>query len=299
MKSLKFSWVLVSICVVLFLVTLTSSFTPSKSTSSIPDGMVYIPSGTTQIGSTHTFAHETPVTQQEIQAFYMDKHPVTVAQFRKFVKAAGYKTEAEHFGNAGVLNYKTGQWQLMEGANWQYPLGRDMPKAKDNHPVTQVSWNDATAYCKWAGKRLPTEYEWEHAARNAGQLIDTMYPWGTNSIKSEGKYLGNVWQGAFPMYNSNKDGYLYTSPVGAFGESPLGLQDMAGNVWEWCSDWKLPYGKNSHDFTPNNQSQKVQRGGSYLCDVNVCHGYRVSGRSGSSANTALMHVGFRCVKDIK
>ncbi|MDJ0645682.1 MAG: formylglycine-generating enzyme family protein [Flavobacteriaceae bacterium] len=260
--------------------------------------MVYIPSGTTQIGSSYTFAQETPVTQQEIKGFYMDKHPVTVAQFRKFVKATNYKTEADRFGNAGVLNYKTGQWQLKEGANWEYPQGRDMPKAKFNHPVTQVSWNDAMAYCKWSGKRLPTEYEWEHAARNAGQLTDAMYPWGTNSVKNEGKYLGNVWQGAFPMYNSNKDGYLYTSPVGAFGESPLGLQDMAGNVWEWCSDWKLPYTMNPNNFTPSEESQKVQRGGSYLCDVNVCHGYRVSGRSGSSPNTALMHVGFRCVKDI-
>ena len=292
MKTLKIIWTIFPFCVVAIVYLLSSSFTQSNFNSTYEE-MIYIPEGFTQIGSTYSFAQETPVSQKKIKAFYMDKHPVTVAQFRKFIEATNYVTDAERFGNSGVLDYKTGQWMLKRGANWRYPQGQDLPKAEDNHPVTQVSWNDANAYCEWAGKRLPTEFEWEHAARNGGQITEAMYPWGIDSYKIAGKYKGNVWQGTFPLYNSGADGYLYTSPVGAFGESPLGLQDMSGNVWEWCSNWKVPYSQDSNTFIPTSQSEKVQRGGSYLCDMNVCHGYRVSGRSGSTINTSLMHVGFR------
>lgn len=297
MKPSRVIWSFIPLCVVSFIYLITASFAETSSLA-IPRDMVYIQAGTTQIGSTYTFEQETPVSHKRIEAFYMDKHPVTVAQFKTFIKVTGYITDAERFGNAGVLDYKTGQWSLKPGANWLFPQGQDMPKAKENHPVTQVSWNDANAYCKWSGKRLPTEFEWEHAARNAGQLTDAMYPWGTNVFKEEGKYKGNIWQGPFPLYNNGADGYLYTSPVGAFGESPIGLQDMSGNVWEWCSSWKIPYDNYPNSFIPSPNSEKVQRGGSYLCDKSVCHGYRVSGRSGSTINTSLMHVGFRCVKDI-
>ncbi len=262
-----------------------------------PSGMVLIPGGTSIIGSNEVFDPEGPEHEVTINAFFMDIHPVTVEQFREFISATKYTTEAERFGNAGVFDIDTGRWSLVDGATWQYPQGPGKNKAEDNHPVTQVSWNDAKAYCEWAGKRLPTEEEWEYAARNAGATQDYIYPWNSDLDHEGSTYLANVWQGAFPAYNSGEDGYLLTSPVGAFGSTPLGLQDMAGNVWEWCENWKIPYNQNPSDFNPGPESEKVQRGGSYLCDLKVCHGYRVSGRSGSTPETSLMHVGFRCVKD--
>jgi sulfatase modifying factor 1 len=239
------------------------------------------------------------VTKKYIKGFFMDIHPVTVKEFRIFIQATNYQTDAEQFGNSGVFDFETGKWGLKEGAYWEYPQGMDFPKAEDDHPVTQVSWNDAMAYCKWAGKRLPSEFEWEHAARNAGKNTDQLYPWRTNYLRDkEGNYLANVWQGPFPRYNSVEDGYRTTSPVGAFGASPIGLQDMAGNVWEWCSNWRIPYDEDPDQFIPDVHSEKAQRGGSFLCDPKVCHGYRVSGRSGSTPETSLMNVGFRCVMDI-
>ncbi len=275
---------------------LISSYNSKKELT--PEGMVKIPGGKSIIGSNAVFAQEGPIHEKVTKAFYMDIHPVTVAQFRKFVQKTGYETEAEKFGSAGVFQMETGRWTLVNGANWMFPQGPKGENAKDNHPVTQVSWDDAKAYCKWVGKRLPTEQEWEHAARNGGLIRTAKYPWGSDTLMKDGVYQANVWQGAFPLYNSQKDGYEYTSPVGAFGESPLGLQDMAGNVWEWCANWKIPYSQNPKEFTPNAQSEKAQRGGSFLCDPMVCHGFRVSGRSGSTPETSLMHVGFRCVKDI-
>ena len=273
-----------------------SSFAISK--EEVPEGMVLVPGGKSIIGSNVVFAQEGPVHEKVTKSFYMDIHPVTVAQFRRFVQETGYETEAEKFGNAGVFKMEIGQWTLVTGANWMFPQGPKAENARDDHPVTQVSWNDAKAYCNWAGKRLPTEQEWEHAARNGGLIKTKKYPWGSDTLMKDGEYQANVWQGTFPLYNSRKDGYEYTSPVGAFGESPLGLEDMAGNVWEWCENWKTPYNQSSVEFIPNAQSEKAQRGGSFLCDPMVCHGFRVSGRSGSTPETSLMHVGFRCVKDI-
>lgn len=270
-----------------------------KSHSNIPKDMILIPSGSTQIGSESGLNSELPVVNKTIKEFYMDKHPVTVEEFRNFIRSTHYITDAEKFGNSAVFDFKTGQWFLLDGANWEYPQGKDFPKALNNHPVTQVSWNDATAYCNWAGKRLPSEFEWEHAARNAGNIKNEMYPWKTNNLKNDdSEYQANVWQGIFPLYNNEADGYLLTSPVGAFGETELGLQDMAGNVWEWCSNWKVSYNKSHANFIPTETSEKVQRGGSFLCDPNICHGYRVSGRSGATPESSLMNTGFRCVKDI-
>ena len=289
----RFSLMVVAI---LFAACLTSSYMSSG--GKVPEGMVLIPGGKSLIGSDEVFAQEGPIHEEITKAFYMDIHPVTVAQFSKFVGQTAYVTQAEEFGSAGVFKMETGQWVLVEGANWRYPLGPQGQKAQDNHPVTQVSWNDAKAYCKWAGKRLPTEQEWEHAARNGGTIRTAKYPWGSDTLMKDGEYQANVWQGTFPLYNSAKDGYKYTSPVGAYGESALGLQDMAGNVWEWCENWKLPYDLNPNEFTPDANSEKAQRGGSFLCDTSFCHGFRVSGRSGSTPETSLMHVGFRCVKDL-
>ena len=260
-----------------------------------PEGMAYVPGGTTTIGSLDGPPHEAPTFVAEIKPFFLDVHPVTVAQYRAFVEASGYKTQAEQFGDGAVFDFKTGTWSLVPGANWRHPFGPDQPPAADDHPVTQVSWNDAVAYCRWAGKRLPTEVEWEHAARNAkpGGL---RYAWGDELVVN-GKHMANAWQGEFPHRNTVEDGFLATSPVGHFGASPLGLTDMGGNVWEWCEDWYRSYAERDRPFTPTAQSEKSQRGGSFLCDPDVCHGYRVSGRAHSTPETGLCHTGFRCALD--
>ena len=262
-----------------------------------PAGMILIPAGKVRIGSEEGFDQERPMFWAELSDFYMDISPVTVAQFRAFVKATNYKTEADVFGNAGIIHESTDKnWILKDGANWEYPLGKDFHKAAENHPVTQVSWNDANAYAKWAGKRLPHEIEWEHAARNAKNSRE-IYPWGSD-LNIGTKFRANVWNGEFPNYNENTDGFAETSPVGYYGKTPLGLTDMSGNVWEWCSNELLDYKSFIDQKSILIKNEKVQRGGSFLCEPSWCHGYRVSGRSSSSAETSLFHVGFRCVKDM-
>ena len=226
----------------------------------------------------------------------MDIHPVTVGAFREFVEETGYKTEAEEFGDAGILHPETFQWMLIPGATWKYPMGPEGPEAEDDHPVTQVSWNDAVAYAKWKGHRLPTEYEWEHAARGA-EAAPEKYAWG-DVLYMAGQPMANTWDGTFPVVNTQEDGYLYTSPVGTFGKTPLGLTDMGGNVWEWTDSWYRSYNDRKKDYTPTAQSERVQRGGSFLCHADYCHGYRVSARSHSTPETSLFHVGFRTVKDL-
>ncbi len=264
----------------------------------LPTDMVYVPGGYTQIGSDEGLAQEKPTFWVQVTPFLMDQHEVTVGQYRAFTTATGFKTEAEKFGDAGVFNDATKEWELIKGTNWQYPYGPKAGPAADVMPVTQVSWNDAQAYAKWAGKRLPREIEWEHAARN-GTNSRTLYSFG-NELSSNGKFLANTWNGKFPDYDRVSDGFHRAAPVGTFGKSPLGLSDMAGNVWEWCEDPKMAYA----DLIRNvpvpitATTERVQRGGSYLCEPGWCHGYRVSGRSGSTAETALMHTGFRCVKDL-
>ncbi len=262
----------------------------------IPDGMVFVPGGRTQIGSDDGPQHESPPFMARVKPFFMDSHPVTVAEFAAFVEANGYVTEAEQFGNAAVHDYEQRIWLLRDSANWRYPLGPDAAPAPMGHPVTQVSWNDAIAYAAWAGKRLPTEVEWEHAARGA-RNSGTPYAWGSD-LAPNGVYKANVWNGVFPHENTNADGFPYTSPVGAFGKTELGLADMGGNVWEWTLDWYRPYAARDTPYQPTAQSQKVQRGGSFLCEPGWCHGYRVSGRGHSTPETSLFHVGFRCAMDI-
>jgi formylglycine-generating enzyme len=264
-----------------------------------PNGMVFIPGGYIHLGSEQGYENEKPRVWASVQSFFMDETEVTVAAFREFINATGYKTEAEKFGNSGVFyNDENNWWRMKDGANWEYPQGGDQPKAKDDHPVTQVSWNDAAAYASWAGKRLPREIEWEHAARNANNS-EARYSWGEDA-KENGKWKLNFFQGNFPKENINEDGFVYTAPVGSFGKSILGLADMSGNVWEWCNDDKISYvDLASGNFSNANKLEKVMRGGSFLCETTVCHGYRVSSRSFSTPETSLMHIGFRCVKDIK
>lgn len=278
----------------------TDSTVVNTQPSNSPKGMIYVKGGTVQIGADDGLEQERPSFWAKVKPFYMDIHPVTVAEFRKFVTATNFKTEAEKFGNGGIIDESTEQqWILKDGANWHHPMGPDFPPAPDDHPVTQVSWNDANAYAQWAGKRLPCEIEWEHAARNA-RNSRTIYPWG-NDIQTQEKYNANIWQGKFPVKNFNEDGFLYTSPVGKFGKTPLGLTDMSGNVWEWQSNWKFNY--EALFRTPTREgdlsNERAERGGSFLCEPTWCHGYRVSGRSSSTPETSLFHVGFRCVKDVE
>ena len=289
-----------------------------------PEGMVYFRGSEVTIGSPKGLPNERPVFTTTVDDFYLDEHPVTVGQFRQFVRATGYRTEAEKFGDAGVFNVKKLQqlaeelgylststeklshqemydlqsqgWELVPGAYWEFPLGPDQPQAHDAHPVTQVSWNDAVAYARWAGKRLPTEVEWEFAARN-GKNTAHQYSWG-NTLAPGGVFKANVWEGNFPVHNTQADGHALTSPVGSFGITECGLSDMGGNVWEWCSDTYHPYEGSNAPFQLV-ETNKVIRGGSFLCDESFCHGYRVSARTFCSAETGLYHQGFRCAKDVK
>lgn len=262
----------------------------------VPKGMVLIHGGSTHIGSEDGMPAERPVFRAKVKPFLMDIHPVTVGQFREFVRATGYRTQAEDFGNAAIFNMHTRQWALVDSATWAYPLRPGAPPALDNHPVTQVSWNDAAAYAAWAGKRLPTEIEWEHAARGANN-DRSIYAWG-DMLEVGGAMKANVWNGRFPFDNTGEDGHAFTSPVGYYGSTTLGLMDMGGNVWEWTDSWYRPYAMRDEPFVPDEYSERVQRGGSFLCEPGWCHGYRVSARSHSTPESSLYHVGFRCVRDI-
>lgn len=279
----------------------------------------------------------------KLDGFWMDKTEVTNAQFSKFVDATGWKTVAERPidlkeiiaqlpqgaeplpadmlvpaslvfhspKNKSQAKYVFNDWwKIAKGANWRYPQGEGSTiEGKDNHPAVHISWYDALAYCKWAGKRLPTEAEWEYASR--GNKKGNFYPWG-NELLKESKLQANYWQGNFPIKNTMEDGFEHLAPVASFSPNGYGLYDMAGNVWEWCQDWyhadyyackaenKLidnPQGPNiSFDpFIPNS-SQKVIRGGSFLCNDSYCSGYRVAARMKSSPDTGLEHTGFRGVR---
>jgi Uncharacterized conserved protein len=250
--------------------------------------MALIPAATVQIGDNEAPPDERPQMMKRVETFLLDRSPVTVAQFRAFVEATGYVTDAERFGSAGVLDKSAGGWTLMAGADWRKPAGPSAPPAPDDHPVTQVSFRDAEAFCAAYGLRLPTEFEWERAAR-LGQTADGHVFRAGDPASFEGRWRANVWQGLFPILDEGQDGYRSTSPVGAFGEAPSGLTDMAGNVWEWTASWYAPYGSDAA-----RGEERVQRGGSFLCDPSFCQGFRVTARAHSTPDTSLMHVGFRC-----
>ncbi len=320
--------------------------TVEKSTAVSYDGMVKISGGEFLMGASDKEGRsdEYPQHKVRVNSFWMDATEVTNAQFEKFVKATGYITTAEIKPNweeikkqlppgtpkpdesllvaaslvftptatAVDLNDASQWWRWTKGANWKHPHGPESTiKGKENYPVVHISWEDANAYAKWAGKRLPTEAEWEFAAR--GGLIDKKYFWG-NEAPETGKFKANIWQGKFPYQNTAADKFTRSAPVKSFSSNGYGLYDMAGNVWEWCSDWYTPeyykeLGSNiadnpkgpskSYDPMEPTIPKRVVRGGSFLCNASYCKGYRVTARMKSSPDTGLEHTGFRCVADVK
>jgi sulfatase modifying factor 1 len=265
----------------------------------VPDGMVFIKGGSFQMGDDEGMPFESPAHTVKVDSFLIDEHEVTVAEFAKFVEATGYKTEAEKYGWSGVFDFDAGEWRRVDGADWRHPEGKNSV-VKDNEPVCQISWNDATEYAKWAGKRLPSEAEFEYAAR--GGLAGKKYAWG-DELKPNGKFLANWWQGSFPDKNTVEDGFLSRAPVKSFAPNGYGLYDMTGNVWEWTSDW---FDENYYSVSPQKNpkgassgTEKSIRGGSFLCAENFCSNYRVAGRSRSAPDSGLNNLGFRCARDVK
>jgi formylglycine-generating enzyme required for sulfatase activity len=255
---------------------------------------------------------EGPVHRVTVSPFAMDATTVTNAAFGVFVDASGYLTDAERYGwsfvFAGLLpdDFEETQavvnaqwWRKVDGAQWRHPEGPQSNIAdRSDHPVIHVSWQDAVAYATWAGKRLPTEAEWEYAAR--GGLESQLFPWG-NDLEPDGEHRMNVWQGKFPVENTRADGYFGTAPVDAFAPNGYGLYNMTGNVWEWCADWYWDaYYRSSPAVDPKGPTQgthRVMRGGSYLCHASYCRRYRVGARSANGSDTSTGNLGFRCVSD--
>ncbi len=262
-----------------------------------PKGMVFIKAGTFIMGTNEGFPYEGPAHEVAVKSYWMDRCEVTVAEFARFVNATHYKTEAEKFGWSGVFDIKLGEWKKADGADWRHPDG-SQSVARPDEPVTQVSWNDAAAYAKWANKRLPTEAEFEYAA--AGGRSGMRYSWG-NELRPGGKNAANWWQGIFPDHNTGEDGYAGRAPVGKFPPNAIGLYDIAGNVWEWCADW---FDETYYVASPRQDprgpargKERVIRGGSWMCSENYCRGYRVAARSHSAPDSGLNNLGFRCARE--
>jgi len=261
--------------------------------------LIVIPAGTVSIGDNAGPPDEAPAFRYRATAFLMDRTPVTVAQFAAFIADTGYQTDAEIYGTGGVLDETQGAWIEVAGADWLRPQGKREPLARGDHPVTQVSWYDANMFCHAYDARLPTEFEWERAALLGQTPAGHVFRAG-DPIQISGRYRLNAWQGTFPLMNTAADGYRTTSPVGAFGTTPSGLTDMAGNVWEWTSSWYLPYGAaqpEPTDLAGPDQGERVSRGGSFLCSPGFCEGYRASARNHTTPDTSLENIGFRCVAD--
>jgi formylglycine-generating enzyme required for sulfatase activity len=302
------------------------------------DDMVHIPGGVFRMGSDRHYPEEAPVHRAEVAEFWIDRTPVTNRQFKEFVRATGHVTFAEtppdptnypgalpHMLFAGSLVFSPPNhpvnlknwgewWTLMKGANWRRPYGpKSNINALDNHPVVHVAYSDALAYAKWMGKDLPTEAEWEYAAR--GGLDGAEFAWG-DEFTPGGVHQANTWQGAFPHENRSEDGFQRTSPVMAFPANGYGVHDMIGNVWEWTTDWwsakhqpdaakaccipQNPRGGPAEESYDPCQPEikiprKVIKGGSHLCAPNYCRRYRPAARHAEAVDTSTSHLGFRCV----
>jgi formylglycine-generating enzyme len=298
-----------------------------------PDGMVWIPGGTFWMGADDTsMADATPVHEVTVSGFWMDRTEITNRQFASFVKQTAYITVAERptdpkeFPDAPPEKLVPGSivftppvgrislddplvwWRYVPGASWRHPEGPGSSiQGKDDHPVVQICWYDAVAFAQWAGKRLPTEAEWERAARGGRQRA--RYVWG-NELRPGGKCQANIWEGHFPDENSSDDGFARTAPVATFPPNDFGLHDIAGNVWEWCSDWYRPNYDNlaqrdptgppsSYDPSEPGVPKRVQRGGSFLCSDQYCTRYLPGARGKGAPDSAASHVGFRCVLSAK
>jgi formylglycine-generating enzyme required for sulfatase activity len=305
-----------------------------------PPKMVRIPGGTFTMGRDDGPADEQPPHEVTVKPFDMEETEVTNAQFAAFVKATGYKTVAEKdpdpakYPGADPVNLVAGSavffpakvstdprtwpnpglppwWRYVPGACWRRPEGKGTTlKDKGNYPAVQIAWEDAAAYAKWAGKRLPTEAEWEFAAR--GGLKQKPYCWGDAKQGDGGKWYANSYQGTFPQDDIGADGFKGVAPVKSFPPNGYGLYDMSGNVWEWCADWYDPnyYAAAAKDnpkgpekgavgVEGEAQPQRVRRGGSFLCDDSYCRRYLPSARDKNPVDSSANHTGFRCVKDVQ
>ncbi|KRR19305.1 gliding motility-associated lipoprotein GldK [Bradyrhizobium lablabi] len=302
------------------------------------DDLVWIEGGAFRMGSNDHYPEEAPVHRASVDGFWIDRTPVTNRQFKQFVKATGYVTTAEippdpkdypgalpHMIYAGSLVFSPPRrvtdlrnwsqwWTFMKGADWRHPYGpKSNINVSDNHPVVHVSFADAMAYAQWAGKDLPTEAEWEFAAR--GGLDGEEFAWG-DALTPDGKHMANIWQGNFPIENLSQDGFERTSPVTAFPPNGYGVHDLIGNVWEWTTDWWstkheadapkaccVPHnprgGPEVASLDPCQPNiripRKVLKGGSHLCAPNYCRRYRPAARHAEPVDTSTSHVGFRCV----
>jgi len=296
--------------------------------SSAKPGMVWIPDGAFVMGSDKAYRSERPAREVRLKGFWIDTHEVTNAQFDAFVDRTGYLTVAEHtpepIPNAPPEMAKPGSivfvqpervtsmdhrqwWRYVPGANWRHPGGpKTSIEGRDNDPVVHIALEDALAYAKWAGRELPTEAQWEYAARAGSK---TVFPWGGH-LAPEGVHMANTWDGHFPLKNTAADGYLRAAPVKCFPPTAFGLYDMIGNVWEWTTDWyapqhdindrdnpKGPPAERSADRRQSGFPVKVIKGGSYLCAPNFCARFRPAAREAQDTGLGTNHIGFRTVRN--
>uniref|UniRef100_A0A8D0GA61 Formylglycine-generating enzyme n=1 Tax=Sphenodon punctatus TaxID=8508 RepID=A0A8D0GA61_SPHPU len=278
--------------------------------------MVSIPAGVFTMGTDEPAIQqdgEGPARRVRLSRFYMDRYEVSNAEFEKFVDATGYLTEAEKYGDSfvfeGMLSERVKTeihqavaaapwWLPVKGANWRHPEGPDSDISnRMEHPVLHVSWNDAVAYCVWAGKRLPTEAEWEYSCR--GGLENRLFPWG-NKLCPKRQHYANIWQGDFPTNNTGEDGFKGTAPVSAFPPNGYGLYNVVGNAWEWTADWWAVHHSAEEMHNPKGPlsgTDKVKKGGSYMCHKSYCYRYRCAARSQNTPDSSASNLGFRCAAD--